>query len=193
MRLKYRLAAVALVAAVGIGGGIGGGRASAFYTARVHGHPGPVTAPTADLGRSSYGQGSGSGSITTVAATALKSPPATPTRPQPKQRICSTTRLFVLGTNWLGQQTWSLSNSYHQCGWASASQTGVRFPGVIFSDLLPYTGYRTTSKYTWQRADGTRISSKVIVMSSQRDYRCVTDGCLTGKSTVGGYILFDEH
>ena len=154
------------------------------YSSSQSGYVGTVTVPLVNQG---WLASFASGSLATGAATATKAS----TYANYDQYICSNTRLFVLSSAGAGRQTWTLSNSYRQCGWANGAVKSVSFSGVTFSSLIPYTGFSTDTTYTWQLSNGVQIGSKYIDMAHQADYVCLTVRCSTATSTVGGFIQFD--
>jgi hypothetical protein len=155
------------------------------YTTTQSGYVGTVTVPTQDQG---WYASFASGTLVTGAATASKASAYAAY----DQYICSNTRLFVLSSDVLGRQTWTLSNSYRQCGWARGGVTNVSFSGVNFSSLIPYTGFSTDTTYTWQLSNNVQVGSKYIDMAHRADYLCApVFKCSTGTSTIGGFIQFD--
>ena len=163
---------------------LAGGQPASAYTQTQSGYVGSLTTPSKDTGAwISFGSGRSAGHD----ATAGKAPAYSSSN----QYICSTTRLYQLSSV-NGRQKWTLDGTfapYKQCAWAGAG--GVNFSGVSYDGLIPLTGYSTDTTYTWQLANGTTIGSRYIDMSQRADYQCLTTGCLTGTSTVGGYIQFD--
>lgn len=159
--------------------------ASAYTIARKSGYPGSATVPKV-VGE--YLPATYSNRITAPQRTVYESPQYAGFN----QYVCAQYRLWYLARRSDNTQYWVRDpRGGSSCAWISAAGTSARLTGLYWDDNTPYTAYGVDVVITWQLANGTVVGSKTYDYSDRADYACVTAKCVTGSSTVGGYVQFD--